>query len=39
LFLFRPHQPEISISSAQVILNNIDELEIKRKTFEILAAA
>ena len=38
VFLFEPHQPEMCNFKPQVILN-IDEVwEIKRKTFEILAA-
>ena len=38
VFLFEPHQPEMCNFRPQVILN-IDEVwEIKRKTFEILAA-
>ena len=38
VFLFEPHQPEMCNFKPQVILN-IDEVwDIKRKTFEILAA-
>src|SRR5262249_59049223 len=38
VFLFEPHQPEMCNFKPQVILN-IDEVwEIKRKSFEILAA-
>ena len=38
MFLFEPHQPEMCNFKPQVILN-IDEVwDVKRKTFEILAA-
>src|SRR2546423_868304 len=38
VFLFEPHQPEMCNFKPQVILN-IDEVwDVKRKTFEILAA-
>jgi len=38
VFLFEPHQPEQCNFKPQVILNIDDVWEIKRKTFEILAA-
>jgi 4-oxalomesaconate hydratase len=38
VFLFEPHQPEMCNFKPQVILNIDEAWEIKRKTFEILAA-
>ena len=38
VFLFEPHQPEQCNFKPQVILNIDDVWEVKRKTFEILAA-